>query len=84
MIFSPDDYFSVGISLATSDSDQGETSPIAVISDVTKGSFYMVLEYMEHDLAGLLKHGIDFKPQGIMCLAQQLFRGVSGPAGMIS
>ncbi|KAL9937354.1 hypothetical protein V8E36_003763 [Tilletia maclaganii] len=44
---------------------------------VTKGSYYMVFEYMEHDLNGVLSQpSIDFTPAHLKSLAQQLLSGL--------
>ncbi|KAK0561188.1 kinase subunit of RNA polymerase II carboxy-terminal domain kinase I [Tilletia horrida] len=44
---------------------------------VTKGSYYMVFEYMEHDLNGVLSHpNIDFTQAHLKSLAQQLLLGL--------
>jgi serine/threonine protein kinase len=37
---------------------------------------YLVFEYMEHDLTGLLSHGIKFTTPQIKCIAQQMFEGL--------
>ena len=38
---------------------------------------YMVFEYMEHDLTGVLSRNIQFKPEHIKCLTKQLFEGLA-------
>lgn len=44
---------------------------------VTRGSVYMVFEYMEHDLNGILAHPqVHFTPAHLKSLAQQLFSGL--------
>ncbi|KAE8271696.1 hypothetical protein A4X09_0g646 [Tilletia walkeri] len=44
---------------------------------VTKGSYYMVFEYMEHDLNGVLSQpSIDFTAAHLKSLAQQLLSGL--------
>ena len=38
------------------------------------GNFYLVFEYLEHDLMGLLESGVvTFKEDHIRCLMKQLF-----------
>lgn len=38
---------------------------------------YMVFEYVDHDLTGLLNHpDIQFEPRHIKCIARQLFEGM--------
>lgn len=37
---------------------------------------YLVLDYMAHDLGGLLKRGVCFQPPHIMCLAKQMLDGL--------
>ncbi|KAK4490011.1 hypothetical protein RD792_000665 [Penstemon davidsonii] len=47
-----------------------------VISRIS-GSFYLVFEYMEHDLAGLLASPkVKFTESQIKCYMQQMFRGI--------
>ena len=42
-----------------------------------KGDLYMVFEYMESDLVGLMSHeGLDLKEHHIKCLMKQLFDGL--------
>uniref|UniRef100_V5EV01 [RNA-polymerase]-subunit kinase n=2 Tax=Kalmanozyma brasiliensis (strain GHG001) TaxID=1365824 RepID=V5EV01_KALBG len=44
---------------------------------VTRGSIYMVFEYMEHDLNGILAHpAVQFSPAHLKSLAGQLFEGL--------
>ncbi|TKY85581.1 hypothetical protein EX895_005743 [Sporisorium graminicola] len=44
---------------------------------VTRGSIYMVFEYMEHDLNGILAHPqVQFSAAHLKSLAQQLFAGL--------
>ena len=44
---------------------------------VTRGSIYMVFEYMEHDLNGILAHPqVEFSDAHLKSLAQQLFSGL--------
>ncbi|KAJ1025932.1 hypothetical protein NDA16_002558 [Ustilago loliicola] len=44
---------------------------------VTRGSIYMVFEYMEHDLNGILAHPqVQFSDAHLKSLAQQLFSGL--------
>ncbi|KAG9290339.1 hypothetical protein G9A89_007070 [Geosiphon pyriformis] len=44
---------------------------------VVKGSVYMVFEYMDHDLTGVLSNPqIKFEPQHIKCLMKQLLEGI--------
>ncbi|CBQ69338.1 related to CTK1-carboxy-terminal domain (CTD) kinase, alpha subunit [Sporisorium reilianum SRZ2] len=44
---------------------------------VTRGSVYMVFEYMEHDLNGILAHPqVQFSPAHLKSLAHQLFSGL--------
>jgi len=43
-----------------------------------KGSVFLVLEYVDHDLAGLLdRPGLSFAPQQVKCLAQQLLSALA-------
>lgn len=43
-----------------------------------KGAFYLVFEYMDHDLMGLLESGlVDFKPGHIASFMKQLLEGLS-------
>ncbi|KAG0222730.1 kinase subunit of RNA polymerase II carboxy-terminal domain kinase I, partial [Actinomortierella wolfii] len=45
---------------------------------VSKGAVYMVLEYMDHDLTGILGHPhLRFRPEHIKCLLRQLFEGLA-------
>jgi CTD kinase subunit alpha len=45
---------------------------------IEKGSVYVVFEYMEHDLTGLLANPqIDFSPANIKDLSQQFFSGLA-------
>lgn len=41
-----------------------------------KGSIYLVFDFMDHDLGGLLNRGVDFTQPEIMCLTKQLLQGV--------
>ncbi|KAI9141280.1 Pkinase-domain-containing protein, partial [Paraphysoderma sedebokerense] len=44
----------------------------------SKNSVYMVFEYMDHDLSGILTHpSVRFGPEHIKCLARQLVEGLS-------
>ena len=49
---------------------------IATEKNEFKGSVYMVFDFMEHDLAGLLKRGTEFALPHVKCLAQQLLTGM--------
>lgn len=42
-----------------------------------KGSFYLVFEYMEHDLSGLLMVGVTFSENNIAHIMHQLLEGLS-------
>ncbi|XP_003748175.1 cyclin-dependent kinase 12 [Galendromus occidentalis] len=43
-----------------------------------KGAFYLVFEYMDHDLMGLLESGlVEFKPNHIASFMKQLLEGLS-------
>nr|KAJ3417732.1 hypothetical protein HK105_000863 [Polyrhizophydium stewartii] len=54
---------------------QGMVSFSEKPDDVT---MYMVFEYMEHDIAGILQHGsVTYEPAHIKCLAKQLFEGLA-------
>ncbi|CAO3620865.1 unnamed protein product [Cunninghamella blakesleeana] len=45
---------------------------------VSKGSVYMVLEYMDHDLSGILGHpNFKFEPAHAKSLTQQILQGLS-------
>jgi serine/threonine protein kinase len=39
-------------------------------------SIYMVFEFLEHDLGGLLNRQVNFIPAEVMCLSQQMFEGL--------
>ncbi|KAF9192288.1 kinase subunit of RNA polymerase II carboxy-terminal domain kinase I [Haplosporangium sp. Z 767] len=44
---------------------------------VSKGAVYMVFEYMDHDLTGILAHPqLKFRPEHIKCLMKQLLEGL--------
>ncbi|KAG0334713.1 kinase subunit of RNA polymerase II carboxy-terminal domain kinase I [Podila humilis] len=44
---------------------------------VSKGAVYMVFEYMDHDLTGILGHpDLKFEPEHIKCLMKQLLEGL--------
>ncbi|KAF9989153.1 kinase subunit of RNA polymerase II carboxy-terminal domain kinase I [Mortierella antarctica] len=44
---------------------------------VSKGAVYMVFEYMDHDLTGILAHpNLKFRPEHIKCLMKQLLEGL--------
>ncbi|KAL9673659.1 hypothetical protein QQ045_029920 [Rhodiola kirilowii] len=48
-----------------------------IVTSRMSGSLYLVFEYMEHDLTGLLAtHGIKFTESQIKCYLQQLLRGL--------
>lgn len=45
---------------------------------VAKGSVYMVLEYMDHDLSGILSHpNFKFEPAHAKSLVQQMLQGLA-------
>ncbi|KZV37329.1 putative serine/threonine-protein kinase-like [Dorcoceras hygrometricum] len=49
----------------------------ALVTSRISGSLYLVFEYMEHDLAGLLASpGVKFTEPQIKCYMQQMFRGL--------
>jgi hypothetical protein len=54
-----------------------ESNPLAPL-----GSVYMVLDFMDHDLGGLIESGVLFQTQHIMCIAQQIFSGASIGCGL--
>jgi len=41
-----------------------------------KGNVYLVFEYMEHDLSGLLAKKYDFSVPMIKCIVRQIFKGI--------
>lgn len=44
---------------------------------VSKGAVYMVFEYMDHDLTGILGHpNLKFRPEHVKCLMKQLLDGL--------
>jgi CTD kinase subunit alpha len=44
---------------------------------VSKGAVYMVFEYMDHDLTGILAHPqLKLRPDHIKCLMRQLLEGL--------
>lgn len=44
---------------------------------VSKGAVYMVFEYMDHDLTGILAHpNLKFRPEHVKCLMKQLLEGL--------
>lgn len=44
---------------------------------VSKGAVYMVFEYMDYDLTGILAHpNLKFRPEHIKCLMKQLLEGL--------
>ncbi|KFH70094.1 CMGC/CDK/CRK7 protein kinase [Podila verticillata NRRL 6337] len=44
---------------------------------VSKGAVYMVFEYMDHDLTGILGHpNLKFRPEHVKCLMRQLLEGL--------
>ncbi|KAF9197490.1 kinase subunit of RNA polymerase II carboxy-terminal domain kinase I [Haplosporangium sp. Z 27] len=44
---------------------------------VSKGAVYMVFEYMDHDLTGILAHPqLKFRPEHVKCLMKQLLEGL--------
>ncbi|WCJ32360.1 Protein kinase superfamily protein [Euphorbia peplus] len=48
-----------------------------IITSSTSGSLYLIFEYMEHDLAGLLASpGVKFTEPQIKCYMKQLFNGL--------
>uniref|UniRef100_A0A7N0UVH0 Protein kinase domain-containing protein n=1 Tax=Kalanchoe fedtschenkoi TaxID=63787 RepID=A0A7N0UVH0_KALFE len=48
-----------------------------IVTSRMSGSLYLVFEYMEHDLTGLLAtHGVKFTESQIKCYMHQLFRGL--------
>ncbi|CAM8943954.1 unnamed protein product [Rhodiola kirilowii] len=48
-----------------------------IVTSRLSGSLYLVFEYMEHDLTGLLAtHGVKFTEPQIKCYMQQLLRGL--------
>lgn len=45
---------------------------------VAKGSVYMVLEYMDHDLSGILSHpNFKFEPAHAKSLVKQMLQGLA-------
>lgn len=45
---------------------------------VAKGSVYMVLEYMDHDLSGILGHpNFNFEPAHVKSLVKQMLEGLA-------
>ncbi|XP_073305257.1 probable serine/threonine-protein kinase At1g09600 [Primulina huaijiensis] len=49
----------------------------ALVTSRISGSLYLVFEYMEHDLAGLLASpGVKFTEPQVKCYMQQMFRGL--------
>lgn len=40
------------------------------------GSVFLVFEFMDHDLGGLLNRGVKFTPAEIMCLTKQILEGM--------
>ena len=61
--------FSVGSKSDHSSSRSCETEDLTTF---TKGDLYMVFEYMDHDMAGLLQAGYQFSVPQIRCLMHQL------------
>ena len=47
------------------------------VDDKTRGNVYLVFEYMNHDLLGILKKGIKFKPPTIKSIFLQCLKGVN-------
>eukprot|EP00051_Salpingoeca_urceolata_P015478 m.200746 g.200746 ORF g.200746 m.200746 type:complete len:537 (+) comp18409_c0_seq7:390-2000(+) len=41
-----------------------------------RGSIYIVMEYLDHDLGGLLNQGVEFTAPEVKCLAKQLLTGL--------
>lgn len=48
-----------------------------VIASIDKPNFYMIFEYVDHDLAGLMDSKIDFKIEHLKYLMKQLLEGVT-------
>lgn len=40
------------------------------------GDIFLVFDFMEHDLGGLLNRGVEFTVSEIKCLSKQLFDGI--------
>ena len=47
----------------------------ATEKDHFTGSIYLVFEFMDHDLGGLLNRGIEFTAPEIMCISKQILMG---------
>ena len=50
---------------------------LAFEADIIAGAFYLVFEYMDHDLMGLLESGlVQFREEHIASFMKQLLRGL--------
>jgi hypothetical protein len=40
-----------------------------------RGSIYLIFEFMDHDLGGLLNRGVEFNVPELLCITKQLLSG---------
>lgn len=52
-----------------------KTTLLATDYNHQKGDIYLVFEFMDYDLGGLLNKGVEFTLPEIKCLSKQLFSG---------
>ena len=50
-------------------------TPTATDIKLGRGGVYLVFEYMDYDLGGLLNRGTEFNVSEIMCISKQMFEG---------
>ncbi|XP_078172311.1 cyclin-dependent kinase C-2-like [Carex rostrata] len=62
--------------IVTSPGEEKDEQGSPVDGDKYKGSIYMVFDYMDHDLSGLLRTGIQFSIPQIKCYMRQLLTGL--------
>jgi cyclin-dependent kinase 12/13 len=55
-----------------SQSDRGDTREVDIVSSLC-GNLYLVFEYIEHDLAGLIEAKYKFSQRSIKCIMKQLY-----------
>jgi CTD kinase subunit alpha len=54
-----------------------ELKSMVLLPNIDDPMLYMVFEYIDHDLTGILNHpDIQWEPRHIKCIARQLFEGV--------
>lgn len=72
----PDDPITIGDPKKRNKSDGEGEDQAAVSREKYKGNLFLVLEYVTHDLTGLMDVAYQFSPVQIKCIFQQLLQAL--------